>query len=268
MSESDDIPDILKKILVVKREEVKKRSERTSLDRLQGTVALQGPTRGFVTAIKSRVEGGKNAVIAESKRASPSKGVLREPYVPAEIAASYEAGGATCLSVLTDQQFFQGHESHLKSARAACQLPVIRKDFIINPYQIVESRALGADCILLIAAALPGKLLGMLYEFAMKLKLDVLVEVHSLQELEHALELDIDLIGINNRDLRTFDVSLDTTLSMLERIPDHVMVVTESGILEKSDVDRMNAHNVHAFLVGEAFMKAEDPGQKLNELFF
>lgn len=267
MSESEGVPDILQKILAVKRDEIAKRSERTSLNQLHGAMALQSPPRGFVNAIKSRIAAGGNAVIAESKRASPSKGVLREPYLPADIATSYEAGGAACLSVLTDQQFFQGHESHLKTARAACQLPVIRKDFIVSPYQIVESRALGADCILLIAAALPGRVLKMLHEFAVKLKLDVLVEVHNREELERALELDIDIVGINNRDLRTFEVSLDTTLGMLERIPEHITVVTESGILEKSDVETMNAHSVHSFLVGEAFMKSEDPGQKLQELF-
>ncbi|HNB90379.1 MAG TPA: indole-3-glycerol phosphate synthase TrpC, partial [Plasticicumulans sp.] len=207
------------------------------------------------------------AVIAEAKRASPSKGLLRDPFDPAAIAASYERHGAACLSVLTDRDYFQGHEDYLVAARAACTLPVIRKDFIVDPYQVVEARAIGADCILLIAAALEDEPMRALHDQARGLGMDVLVEVHDAEELERALALDLDMVGINNRNLRSFEVSLDTTLGLLAQIPGDILVVTESGILERADVARMREAGVHTFLVGEAFMRAPDPGAKLAELF-
>ena len=207
------------------------------------------------------------AVIAEVKKASPSKGVLREHFVPADIARSYEAGGAACLSVLTDERFFQGSAAFLQQARAACGLPVLRKDFLIDTYQVVEARAMGADCILLIAACLDDGLMSELEACAFELGMDVLVEVHDGAELDRALRLKTPLLGVNNRNLRTFEVSLDTTLDLLERIPDDRLLVTESGILARADVQRMRSADVHAFLVGEAFMRAEDPGQALRDLF-
>jgi indole-3-glycerol phosphate synthase len=226
-----------------------------------------GPVRGFVNAIARRLAAGMPAVIAEAKRASPSKGLLRADFDPAAIARSYARGGATCLSVLTDVDFFQGSDEYLVRARAACALPVLRKDFLVDPYQVYEARAMDADCILLIAACLDNAGLRELNDLAHRLGMDVLVEVHDGDELDRALTLGNRLVGINNRDLRTFGVSLDTTLGLLPRIPGDRIVVTESGILGPEDVRRMRDHGVHAFLVGEAFMRADDPAARLAELF-
>ncbi len=258
-----DTPDILKKILLRKREEIAGRVEQLPRLRLEEAP----PVRGFVSAIESRIQAGAAGVIAEIKKASPSKGVIREDFRPAEIAASYAAGGAACLSVLTDVDFFQGSDRYLKEARDACSLPVIRKDFIIDPYQVYEARAIGADCVLLIAACLNDTELSELNRLAHELGMDVLVEVHDAQELHRALPLGNRLIGINNRNLRTFEVDLDTTLGLLEQIPEDRIVVTESGIHSREDVQHMRNHGVHGFLVGEAFMRADDPGEKLAELF-
>ena len=262
-----DIPDILKRIVARKHEEIELRSSETSQNDLLQRVDQSVPRRGFVQALRNKHLNGHSAVIAECKRASPSKGIIRENYQPAAIAKSYEAGGAACLSVLTDADFFQGHESHLIEARANCSLPVLRKDFTVDEYQVVEAAAIGADCILLIVAALDDVALSHLHAMAIELGLDVLVEVHDGQELERALALDIDLVGINNRDLRTFNVSLDTTLSLLESVPDGVTIVTESGILNRADIDVMLAADICSFLVGEAFMKTVDPGATLRDLF-
>lgn len=259
---------ILRKILARKTEEVAARRARVSLGRLESRIAEQGPARGFARAMASKVAGGDPAVIAEVKKASPSKGVIRENFHPAQIATSYQAGGAACLSVLTDIDFFQGSDEYLQQARAACDLPVIRKDFTVDPYQVVEARAIGADAILLIVAALADDQMRELADTAKEHGLDVLVEVHDRAELERALELETPLVGINNRDLHTFDMRLETTLDLLPHIPGERLVVTESGIHTPADVARMREHNVHAFLVGEAFMRAEEPGEKLRELFF
>jgi len=261
-------PDILNRILARKQQEISARRQTMSLDDLQQQALAASAPRGFVAALKRRVELGESAVIAEIKKASPSKGVIRENFDVVEIAQSYEAGGASCLSVLTDQDFFQGHEDFLVAARSACQLPVIRKDFIVDPYQVVESRAIGADCILLIVAALDDETLAGLHQHARTLGMDVLVEVHNREELERALELELELVGVNNRDLRTFDTSLDTTIQLLELIPAGCLVVTESGIHSREDVALMRQHDVNAFLVGEAFMRVPDPGQGLRELFY
>ncbi len=261
-------PDILNRILARKQQEISARKLTMPLDSLQQQALAASAPRGFVAALKRRVEQGEPAVIAEIKKASPSKGVIRENFDVVEIAQSYEAGGASCLSVLTDQDFFQGHEDFLVAARSACQLPVIRKDFIVDPYQVVESRAIGADCILLIVAALDDETLVGLHLDARKLGMDVLVEVHNREELERALKLELELVGINNRDLRTFDTSLDTTIKLLELIPAGCLVVTESGIHSRGDVALMRQHDVNAFLVGEAFMRVPDPGQGLRELFY
>lgn len=263
----NDTPDILKKIVARKREEIGDRATRTPLNQLKDALAHTAPVRGFAKAIEARIAGGRAGVIAEIKRASPSKGVLREDFRPVEIAASYERGGAACLSVLTDVDFFQGSDGYLKDARAACALPVIRKDFIIDPYQVYEARAIGADCILLIAACLDDAHLRELNDLAHGLGMDVLIEVHDGAELVRALRVENRLIGINNRNLRTFEVSLDTTLSLLGLIPPDRLVVTESGILSRDDVGLMRSHGVNAFLVGEAFMRAADPGERLAELF-
>ena len=260
-------PDILKRILARKAEEVAQRIRRTPLAALRATAEAAPAARGFVAALRTRVVLGKPAVIAEIKKASPSKGVLRPDFDPAAIARSYAQHGATCLSVLTDVDFFQGADEHLRAARAACTLPLLRKDFTIDPYQVYEARALGADCILLIVAALDDARLKELTALARTLRLDVLVEVHDGAELDRALALDAPLIGINNRNLRTFETNLDATLSLLPNIPKDSLVVTESGILAPGDVARMRGHGVHAFLVGEAFMRAPDPGTKLSELF-
>ena len=259
---------ILDEILAVKVEQVKAaRQLRSESDLLREAQARQD-LRGFTSAIEDKIAAGHPAVIAEIKKASPSKGVLREDFQPAQIAASYAAGGATCLSVLTDVQFFQGSHDYLRQARAACTLPVLRKDFMIDPYQVISARAMGADCILLIAAALETSLMQELEACAEELSLDVLVEIHNEAELEQALTLNTSLLGINNRNLKTFDVTLDTTLGLLDRIPATKRVVTESGILSREDVKRMREHHVDAFLVGEAFMRAADPGEALKDLFF
>ena len=262
-----DTPDILKKIIQRKHEEIAERSAKISLHELKARMASASPVRGFVNSIESIINQGKPAVIAEIKKASPSKGVIREDFDPVAIAKSYQQGGATCLSVLTDVDFFQGSDTYLQQAREACDLPVIRKDFIINPYQVYEARAIGADCILLIVAALNDTQLQELVEFANELRLDVLVEVHDEEELHRALALNTTLIGINNRNLRTFEVNLNTTIELLPQIPDDRIVVTESAIHTPQDVALMRQHNVNTFLVGEAFMRAADPGAKLAELF-
>jgi len=261
-------PDILKKILHRKVEEVIERSAKLNKRDLMSLAEVASAPRGFVAAIERKLAEGKSAVIAEIKKASPSKGLLREDFHPAEIAASYEKGGAACLSVLTDADFFQGHEEYLKQARAACTLPVIRKDFIIDPYQVYEARAIGADCILLIVAALGDAMLLELSELARHLGMDVLVEVHDAHELERALKLPLKLIGINNRNLRTFETKLTTTTDLLQQISRDRIVVTESGIHSTADVRFMRNHGVNAFLVGEAFMRAPEPGEALKELFF
>jgi len=261
-------PDILHRILARKQQEIEARQRSASLESLRQKAIDASPPRGFVAALKRRVGLGEAAVIAEIKKASPSKGVIRDDFDVVEIARSYAAGGASCLSVLTDRDFFQGHDDFMVAARAACELPVIRKDFIMASYQVVESRSLGADCILLIVAALDDETLVSLHEEAQTLGMDVLVEVHDRDELERALKLDLDLIGINNRDLRTFDTSLDTTIDLLGLVPGNCLVVTESGIHSRDDVALMREHDVHAFLVGEAFMRVADPGQGLKQLFF
>ncbi len=263
-----ETPDILKKIIHRKVEEVRARSARRPLPELRAALADADPPRGFAAALAARVDAGQPAVIAEIKKASPSKGVIRADFRPAEIAASYARGGAACLSVLTDMDFFQGSDAYLQQARAACTLPVIRKDFIIDPYQVHEARVLGADCILLIAACLDDAQLSELNALAQSLGMDVLIEVHDAPELARALALPGRLIGINNRNLRTFEVTLETTLGLLGAIPAERLLVTESGILGTDDVARMRAHGVNAFLVGEAFMRAEDPGAELARLFF
>ena len=259
--------DILQRIVSVKHEEVAQARAACALSDLRQQALAAGPPRGFTAALRARLAGGHPAVIAEVKKASPSKGVLREHFVPADIARSYEAGGAACLSVLTDERFFQGCAAYLVQARAACKLPVLRKDFIVDPYQVVEARAMGADCILLIAACLADGQMLELEACALELGLDVLVEVHDGEELDRALRLKTPLIGVNNRNLRTFGVALDTTLGLLHRIPSDRLLVTESGILARADVQRMRSADVHAFLVGEAFLRAADPGQALRDLF-
>jgi len=262
------VPTILQNIVARKHEEVAERLQQRSMAELEQLAAAASPARGFAKAIQDAAAAQRPGVIAEIKKASPSKGVLREDFQPAEIAASYEAGGAVCLSVLTDVDFFQGHDDYLQQARAACSLPVIRKDFMVDPYQIVEARALGADCVLLIAACLDDVQMGELAATARQYGLDVLVEVHDAAELERGLKLDTPLIGINNRNLHTFEVTLDTTLELIPQIPRNKTLVTESGILHRTDVELMLAHEVYGFLVGEAFMRAANPGQELKRLFF
>jgi indole-3-glycerol phosphate synthase len=259
--------DILQKIVAVKQQEVAAARARTPLATLRGAAEALGGQRDFVGSLRAKVAAGQAAVIAEVKKASPSKGVLREHFVPAEIAASYARHGAACLSVLTDQQFFQGSAEYLLRARAACPLPVLRKDFLVDEYQVVEARAWGADCILLIAACLDDAQMADFEAAAHALGMAVLVEVHDRAELERALKLRTPLIGVNNRNLRTFEVSLDTTLALLPEVPADRLLVTESGILGREDVQRMRDAGVHAFLVGEAFMRAEDPGAALAALF-
>jgi indole-3-glycerol phosphate synthase len=260
-------PDILQKILARKAEEVAARAAYVSLSRLREQAAVADAPRGFIAALERKIAAGQAGVIAEIKKASPSRGVLREHFDPPAIARSYAQGGAACLSVLTDIDFFQGADDFLKQARAACALPVLRKDFLIDPYQVYEARALGADCILLIVAALEDARMAALAGVAAELGMDVLVEVHDAAELERALTLPCRMIGINNRNLRTFETRLDTTLDLMRNIPADRLVVTESGIHTREDVALMRRHDVHAFLVGEAFMKADDPGRKLAELF-
>lgn len=263
----NDTPTILKKILARKAEEVAERQQRVPLEQLVETAEKQPDARGFTEAIRRKLAQNQAAVIAEIKRASPSKGIIRPNFYPEEIARSYEKGGAACLSVLTDIDFFQGADDYLVQARTATKLPVLRKDFTIDPYQVYESRALGADCILLIVAALDFPQLKKLHQTAVGIGLDVLIEVHDAAELDQALELDNTLIGINNRNLHTFETSLDTTFNLLDRIPAGRIIVTESGIHSVDDVKAMRGHNVHTFLVGEAFMRAEEPGVQLMTLF-
>lgn len=265
---NNDTPDILIKILNRKREEIAERAAMVQIEELQEQCSKAKDSRGFIKAIEDKIANNQSAVIAEIKKASPSKGVLRESFNPAEIAKSYADHGAACLSVLTDKDYFQGHEDYLKQARDACNLPVIRKDFIIDPYQVYEARAIDADCILLIVAALDDDALHGLYGLAKKLGMDVLIEVHDEQEMKRALETNARLIGVNNRNLRTFETDLDVTLRMLSMVNDSHILVTESGIHTRDDVKLMRDNNVNSFLVGEAFMRADNPGQKLAELFF
>jgi indole-3-glycerol phosphate synthase len=259
--------DILNKILAVKREEVAAAAAAKPFAAIRTEAEAQAPARGFVDAIRTRVGAGDTAVIAEIKKASPSKGVIRADFRPAEIAADYHKHGATCLSVLTDRQFFQGSADYLREVRAACPLPVLRKDFLVDPYQVYEARAMGADAILLIVAAVSLAQMQEMEAIALSLGMGVLVECHDASELDVALQLTTPLVGINNRNLRSFEVSLDTTLSQLGRIPAGRIVVTESGILAPADVALMRASDVHAFLVGEAFMRAPSPGAELARLF-
>lgn len=262
-----ETPNILKDILRRKAEEVAERSLTLDIRTLSKQVAQLPPPRGFIAQLQRRIDAGLPAVIAEIKRASPSKGLIRPDYDPAAIARSYEAAGAACLSVLTDVDFFQGADLHLQQARDACSLPVLRKDFVIDAYQLYEARLLGADCVLLIVAALGDPLLKELYLQAQELGLDVLVEVHDAEELERALALEPRMIGINNRDLRTFHTDIRTTLDLRKQVPEDCLLVTESGIHIRGEVELMRSHGVHAFLVGESFMRAADPGEKLKELF-
>lgn len=262
-----ETPTVLKKILTRKAEEISERKAKTTIEQLKAQLDTSSVTRGFVKALQAKIAVGESAVIAEIKKASPSKGVIRENFDPVDIAKSYEIGGAACLSVLTDVDFFQGADQYLQAARAACQLPVIRKDFIVDEYQLFESRVLGADCVLLIVSALQPDELYSLHATALSLGLDILVEVHDQRELEIALAVDNPMIGINNRNLHTFEVSLDNTFELLEQIPENRIVITESGIHSATDVQRMKNNNVHAFLVGEAFMRNENPGQALKRFF-
>ncbi len=259
--------DILNKIVAVKREEVAAGLKKKSLAAMRTDAESRVLTRDFEGALRAKIAAGQAAVIAEVKKASPSKGVLREDFIPADIAQSYAEHGAACLSVLTDQQFFQGCNDYLKQARASCDLPVLRKDFMVDPYQVYEARTIGADCILLIAACLDDAQMADLEAVARSLDMAVLVEVHDRAELARALRLKTRLVGINNRNLRTFEVSLQTTLDMLPEVPADRVLVTESGILVREDVQRMRDAHVHAFLVGEAFMRAKEPGEALEKLF-
>ena len=261
-------PDILKKILQTKQEEIALRAKTRSLAQLRAQAAQADAPRGFYQALVSKVQAKQAAVIAEIKKASPSKGVIRADFDPVSIAQSYARGGAACLSVLTDAPYFQGHEAYLQAARAACSLPVIRKDFIVHEYQVTEARAINADCILLIVAALEDSQMAELYAQATELGMDVLIETHDRAELERALALQPPFLGINNRNLRTFATSLRTTLDLLPYIPSDTLLVTESGIHSQADVQLMREHEVNAFLVGEAFMRAPDPGTELKQLFF
>ncbi|MCY4043534.1 MAG: indole-3-glycerol phosphate synthase TrpC [Cellvibrionales bacterium] len=264
-----DTPDVLKKIIQRKYEEISEREAKVSIQTLEKKAVMQSACRGFMAALQQKHQAGKSAIIAEIKKASPSKGIIREDFNPLEIAKAYEAAGAACLSVLTDQDYFKGHEDFLIAAREATSLPVIRKDFLVEPYQIVEARAIGADCVLLIVAAFlsqPNKLKH-LYDLAISLNMDVLVEVHNAEELALALELGLQVVGINNRNLHNFDTSLQTTLDLKKLIPPSVTIVTESGIHNAADVALMRNNNIHTFLVGEAFMRFDDPGEGLKQLF-
>ncbi|KAF3978084.1 MAG: indole-3-glycerol phosphate synthase TrpC [Methylococcales symbiont of Iophon sp. n. MRB-2018] len=262
-----DRPDILKKILTRKAEEVASRKQCMSIDALKEIASDIENPRGFAAALQAQAQSKKPAIIAEIKKASPSKGVIRENFKPLEIAQDYAMNGATCLSVLTDKDFFHGSEAYLQMARESCPLPVLRKDFMIDPYQIYESRALGADCILLIVAALEEKQMHGLANTATEQGMDVLVEIHNADELKCALSLDCKLIGVNNRNLRTFETSLQTTLDLKNDIPDDCLIVTESGIHTQEDIQLMLDNDIYTFLVGEAFMRADYPGQKMRELF-
>ena len=264
---SSDTPTILKKILARKHEEIAERSAQVSIPQLIEKAKTASAPRGFAAAIAAKIAAGQSGVIAEIKKASPSKGVIREDFDPAAIAQSYEKGGACCLSVLTDVDFFQGADEYLQMARSASTLPVIRKDFIIDEYQIYEARAMSADCILLIVSALSEEQLKQLHEVARSLGMDVLIEVHDEAELDIALKLDNPMVGINNRNLHSFEVSLENTYQLLSKIPDDKIVITESGIHSPADVAAMRQHNVNAFLVGEAFMRSEEPGERLAEMF-
>ena len=259
--------DILNKIIAVKRQEVAEAISRKPLSAMRQDAESRVNTRDFVGALRAKISAGRPAVIAEIKKASPSKGVLRADFIPADIAQSYAEFGAACLSVLTDQPFFQGSIDYLKQARASCSLPVLRKDFIIDAYQVYESRVMGADCILLIAACLDDAQLKTLEALAMSLDMAVLVEVHDEAELARALKLKTPLIGINNRNLNTFEVSLDVTLSLMGQVPAERLLVTESGVMNPQDVKRLRDAKINAFLVGEAFMRADEPGEALAELF-
>jgi len=259
---------ILKKILDRKAEEIAERKVFAPLSDLESAARTADPCRGFASALMERINHKRPAVIAEIKKASPSKGLIREDFEPAAIAESYADNGAACLSVLTDRDFFQGEEAYLQQARAACKLPVIRKDFMIDPWQVAESRAIGADCILLIVAALEAAQMQELAAAALAYNMDFLVEVHNREELDLALSLDANLVGINNRDLHTFKTSLGVTYDLLPHIPEGTAVVTESGIHIREDVEEMLSHGVYGFLVGESFMRAAEPGEKLKELFF
>lgn len=262
-----DTPDILKKILDRKAEEVASRKQRTPVEVLKEIASSVENPRGFAAALQSKAQAKKPAIIAEIKKASPSKGVIRENFKPIEIAQDYAMNGATCLSILTDKDFFQGSEAYLQMAREKCPLPILRKDFMIDPYQVYESKALGADCILLIVAALEDKQMHELSDVATELGLDVLVETHNAEELTRALTLETKLIGVNNRNLRTFETSLQTTLELKQAIPDDRLIITESGIHTQEDIQLMLDNNIYTFLVGEAFMRANYPGQKMRELF-
>lgn len=265
-----DTPDILKKIILRKEQEILDRKQNVSQANVMEhalEALMMNPVRGFVRSMQQKLEIKQAAVIAEIKKASPSKGVIREDFKPAEIAKSYEEAGASCLSVLTDIDFFQGSDEYLKEARAACKLPVIRKDFIVDTYQVYEARAMGADCILLIVSVLNDEQMAKLYQLALDLKMDVLIEVHDEAELHRALPFGATLVGINNRNLRNFETSLATTIDLLDQIPDDRIVVTESGIHNSDNIKLMRDNNVHAFLVGEAFMRADDPGTELKKLF-
>ena len=260
-------PDILQRILQRKVEEITEAAAKESLVDVSKRAQSALPVRGFIQSIENKIAAGQAAVIAEIKKASPSKGVMRENFIPSEIAQSYEKGGAACLSILTDRDFFQGAPEFLLQAREATNLPVIRKDFIIDPYQVYEARAMNADCILLIVSALGDATLNELLALAHHLQMDVLMEVHDREEMERAIQSGAKLIGVNNRNLRTFEVSLQTTLDMLDMLPDDRILVTESGIHVPEDVKLMRENNVNSFLVGEAFMRADEPGEKLAELF-
>ncbi|MEH6582600.1 MAG: indole-3-glycerol phosphate synthase TrpC [Halioglobus sp.] len=265
---ANQAPTILRKIIARKVQEVAERRSKRSLGSLEQGIAEQSPARGFAAALQVQLKSGQAAVIAEVKKASPSKGVIRADFQPDAIAASYQSGGASCLSVLTDVDFFQGSDAYLQQARNACELPVLRKDFTVDPYQVVEARSIGADAILLIVAALEQGQMVELAETAAEVGLDVLVEVHDRAELERALELATPLVGVNNRDLHTFETRLETTLDLLPHIPSERIVITESGIHSAENIALMRDNSVHSFLVGEAFMRAPEPGDKLRELFF
>jgi len=260
-------PDILNKIIDTKWQEIKAARKQVSLSDMQALAEQADAPRGFIAAMKAKISAGESAVITEIKKASPSKGILREQFDPADIAHQYAANGAACLSVLTDEQYFQGHADYLKIARAECDLPVLCKDFMVDDYQIYAARSWGADCILLIVAALDDKQLHGLYALATELGMDVLVEVHNQPELDRALQLSAELIGINNRNLHTFETRLDTSIELKAHIPADRLAVTESGIHSKEDVALMHQHDIHSFLVGEAFMRATDPGLALATLF-
>jgi len=262
-----DTPTVLRKILTRKSEEIAERKSKVGLDQLHKEIEIASPPRGFADALKAKIAADQPAVIAEIKKASPSKGVIREHFDPVAIAKSYQRGGAACLSILTDVDFFQGADEYLKAARAACSLPVIRKDFIVDEYQLYESRAMGADCVLLIVAALEPSKLKRLHEIALSVGLDVLIEVHDQAELELALDLDNQMVGINNRNLHTFEVSLENTYQLLDKIPEDRIIITESGINNRQDVLAMRNKKVNAFLVGEAFMRSDEPGQQLRDFF-